>query len=134
MSTEQATKQHLTSRFRSSWSSVAFIVEAMVLLVFLVASFAVLTQLFSASLNRSVQSRSLDAATIAATSIAEHFAADPTAVQDSVQLGDLNIVTDVVKESHDNGVVYTAHIKVYDTRENKQVYELTTSRYSRGVE
>lgn len=132
MSTVQTTPR-IARRERSSWSSVAFIVESMLLLVFLVGSLAVLTQLFSTSLNRSVESRTLDAATIAATSIAEHFAANPTDVQESTRLGDLNVMCNVSEESRQNGVLYKAHIIVYDLGSGKNVYELDTSRYVSGV-
>ena len=119
-------------RTRQSWSSVAFIVESILLLVFLVASLAVLTRVFTASLSRSVESRTLDAATIAATSIAEHFAADPTGVDESTTLGDLIIKCEVTEGSRANGTMYYAHIDVYDTAGvtgGTPVYSIDTSHY-----
>ena len=124
------------SRARTSWSSVAFIVESILLLVFLAASLAVLTKVFSASLNASVESRTLDAATIAAGSIAEHFAADPTGVDEQTELGDLLIVCDVDDEQRKGGTLYHATISVYDktgAHGDEAVYELTTARYESGV-
>ena len=126
-------RRRSVSRERASWSSVAFIVESMLLLVFLVGSLAVLTQLFSAALNRSVESRSLDAATIAATSIAEHFAADPTGVQETTQLGDLYVRCDVEEEPRMGGVLYNAEISVFDVSSGATIYTLHTSRYESGV-
>ena len=120
------------THMRTPWSSVAFIVESILLLLFLVASLAVLTKIFSASLNHSVESRTLDAATIAATSIAEHFAADPTGVNEETQLGDLRIVCSVEGEQHASGVLYHATIDVFDTSasgSNEPVYTLTTASY-----
>lgn len=114
---------------RASWSSIAFVVESMLLLVFLVGSLALLTQLFFSSLNRSVESRSLDAATIAATSIAEHFAADPTGVEEKTQLGDLMVACDVNEVARTRGTLYQAHISVYDLTTGGIIYELDTSRY-----
>ena len=113
---------------------MAFIVESMLLLVFLVGSLAILTQLFISSLNHSVESRTLDASTIAATSIAEHFTADPTGVQRETQLGDLHIVCDVEETPRQSGVLYTAHISVYDLTTGTIAYELTTSQYESGAQ
>lgn len=131
MSMEYADRK-ARSRLRSPWSSVAFIVESILLLLFLVASLAVLTKVFSASLTRGVESRTLDAATIAATSIAEHFAADPTSVQESAKLGDLLVRCDVTDDERRAGTLYHADIAVYDFSEagnGEVVYKLSTSRY-----
>ena len=123
------------SRARTSWSSVAFIVESVLLLVFLAGSLAILTQVFSSSLNRSVESRTLDAATIAATSIAEHFTANPTDVEEETVLGDLRIVCSVADEPREGGTMYHATIDVYDTtgaHGAQPVYSIATSRYESG--
>ena len=132
MSARAATRTRVGTRANTPWSSVAFIVESMLLLVFLVGSLAVLTRLFALSLNRSVESRTLDAANIAATSIAEHFAADPAGVQETVQLGDLTVRCDVVERERKAGVLYEATISVYEADGDKPVYELETSRYEGG--
>ena len=119
----------------ASWTSVAFIVESILLLVFLVGSLAVLTQVFTLSLNRSVESRTLDAATIAASTIAEHFAADPSDVEDEVTLGDLRITCQVDEQPRDNGIMYYARIDVYDLTGSSgdgPVYTLETARYDAG--
>lgn len=125
-------QRHLSSSMRTSWASVAFMVESVLLLVFLVASLAILTQVFSSSLNQSVESRTADAATIAASSIAEHFAADPTDFAEEVVLGDLRITTTVTDEPRAGGVMHRAHISVYDisaTGKVDPVYEIDTSNY-----
>lgn len=122
---------------RLAWSSVAFIVESILLLVFLVASLAILTQVFAASLTRSVESRTLDAASIAATSIAEHFAADPTDVEENIRLGDLLVKCAVVDERRANGTMYYATISVYDMSANgsgEAVYTIETSKYEKGAQ
>lgn len=123
-----------TQKAATSWSSVAFIVESMLLLVFLVGSLAVLTQLFAASLNTSVQSRTQDAATIAATSIAEHFSADPEGVQETTQLGDLIVKCQVEPEQHTSGTLYRAVISVFDGTTGEAVYQIKTARYVSGVQ
>lgn len=114
---------------RSSWTSMAFIVESVLLLVFLVSSLAVLTNVFLSSLDRSVESRTLDAATIAATSIAEHFASDPTGVDEQTQLGDLQVVCTVTEEPRTDGIMYHADINVYDSENEDPVYSISTARY-----
>ena len=133
MSVEYADRKNLR-RARVSWSSASFIVESILLLLFLVASLAVLTQVFSASLTRSVESRTLDAASIAATSIAEHFAADPASIDEKTQLGDLLITCDVTHENRAGGIMYHAKIDVYDLSgyHNGSVYSLETSSYQSG--
>jgi hypothetical protein len=98
----------------------------------LVASLAVLTKIFSASLNHSVESRTLDAATIAASSIAEHFAADPNSVEERTVLGDLVIMCTVTDEERPGGTMKYADIRVYDTSEKNTgsaIYTISTSRY-----
>ncbi len=133
MSVEYASKKSLR-RARVTWSSASFIVESILLLLFLVASLAVLTQVFSASLTRSVESRTLDAASIAATSIAEHFAADPTSVEEKTQLGDLLIKCEVTEENRPGGIMYHAKINVYDLSgyNDDAVYSVETSSYQSG--
>lgn len=117
---------------RSPWTSIAFMVESVLLLVFLAGSLAVLTQVFVTSLNHSVQSRTLDAATIAASSIAEHFASNPTDVQEQTQLGDLLVKCTVSDEKRAAGTMYRAHIDVYSTYSedvSTPVYSIDTSSY-----
>ena len=129
-----AQQRQLSAPTRSSWASVAFIVESILLLLFLVASLAVLTQVFTSSLSRSVESRTLDAATIAASSIAEHFSADPTGVEETTHLGDLDISCAVTQEPRESGgTMYRAVIDVYDVSgtgdAETPVYTLETATY-----
>lgn len=134
----ESSRRTSANLMRTSWASVAFIVESVLLLVFLVASLAVLTQVFVSSLNRSIESRTLDAATIAASSIAEHFAADPTDVSEETVLGDLRITCKVTEDLHAGGTLYRAHIDVFDASESggdALVYSLDTANYrTEGVQ
>ncbi|MCI7552671.1 MAG: hypothetical protein MSA23_01955, partial [Collinsella sp.] len=59
-------------------STTAFVVETLILLVALVSSMGVLTQLFSQSIAASQQSERLCQAVNVAENAAEEFAADPT--------------------------------------------------------
>ena len=105
-----------TRKARTSWSSIAFIVESILLLVFLMASLAVLTQVFT-------------------TSAAERFAADPTAVEESTTVGDLQVTCQVTEQKRAQGTLFEAQI---DVRDNSMegagaiVYSITTSRYESG--
>lgn len=132
---QEAASRKIAAPTHSSWTSVAFIVESILLLLFLVASLAVLTQVFFSSLNRSVESRTLDAATIAASSIAEHFAADPSDIAPETQLGDLKVVCTVSEEPRAGGTMHYAHIEVFNVGEGgggESVYSLDTSSYQPG--
>ena len=100
--------------------------------MFLVASFAVLTQTFAAALNTSVESRTRDAATIAAGSIAERFSANPAAVAERTELGDLLVTCDVVDEPRSDGMMHHATISVYDKNasgKSDPIYTLQSARY-----
>lgn len=129
-------KRRSYRKARAAWSSVAFIVESILLLLFLVGSLAVLTQVFSSSLTASIEGRTLDAATIAATSTAERFAADPTSVEETSEVGDLLVSCEVTTENRVQGVMYKAQIDVYDNSENgkgEKVYSITTAHYESGA-
>lgn len=121
---------------RSPWVSIAFMVESVLLLVFLAASFAVLTNVFVSSLNCSIESRTHDAAVIAASSVAERFAADPAGLEPEVMLGDLRVASKVTEEKRAGGSMYRAEIAVFDESgfgENEPVYLLATSSYRSEV-
>ena len=121
---------------RSPWASIAFMVESILLLVFLAASIAVLTSLFSTSLSSSIESRTQDAAVIAASTIAERFAADPAGVEPEIQIGDLSVTTAVTSVRRTGGTMYHASIAVYDASGSggdEPVYTLVTSSYRSEV-
>lgn len=63
---------------RRPWHGAAFIVEALVLLVFLIASLAVIMQVIAGAHERSIEADRLSNAIILASNDAEAFAADPT--------------------------------------------------------
>ena len=117
---------------RSPWASIAFMVESILLLVFLAASLAVLTSVFSSSLSGSVESRTRDAAVIAASTVAERFAADPAGLEPETKLGDLRVASSVTSERRTGGTMYRADIAVYDASRaggEEPVYTLSTSSY-----
>ena len=99
---------------RSRWSGTAFLVEAMLLLVFVMASVAVFTQVFAVSAERANASRSLTDAVAVATSTAESFCADPSSADGEFFEDGLRIVCRVVPEQRNDGTMYHATIDVYD--------------------
>ena len=113
----QLTSTTRTRASRPAWANVAFIVEAMVLLVFLIASLAVFMQLFSAALERSEEGGTMTGAVAAASTTAERFAADPQGVPAVAEFDDLVVTCDVTPEARDRGTLYHANIAVYRANE-----------------
>jgi len=120
-------RMHRTSGFKNG----AFIIEALILLIFLVLSIAVFTQLFAWSASQSTKSYDLQQAVLAATNTAEEFANDPTGVDELTTEGDLDVVCDVTPSDMPNGTLYSAHITV--DKDGEELYSLDTKRYVRGV-
>ena len=132
MSTEHVSRRS-SVHLRSRWSGTAFLVEAMLLLVFVVASIAVITQLFSASVNQIQDSERLSQAVALTTSQAERFAASPGSAAGEESSDDLRIVCEVEDERTAAGTLYRAHITAYDQVTNEVVYSIDTSRYESEV-
>jgi len=130
---------------RTRWSGAAFLVEAMLLLVFIMASLAVFTQLFSTSAERAIESRDLTDAVAAASATAERFCADPLTVESETQVGGLRVICQVTPERRTGGVIYYATISVYgdaDASESKPaepqaaptpLYTVQTAKYESGA-
>lgn len=130
---------------RTRWSGAAFLVEAMLLLVFIMASLAVFTQLFSTSAERAIESRELTDAVAAASATAERFCANPLGVESELQVGDLRVICQVTPERRTGGIIYYATISVYgDAGESASkpaepqaapmpLYTVQTAKYESGV-
>ncbi|MEG2024524.1 MAG: hypothetical protein RRZ85_03130 [Gordonibacter sp.] len=135
----------LSARHRpdTTWHGTAFVVEALVLLVFLTFAIAVLMQLFGSAHARGLEERSLTQAVALATNDAEAFAAAPQAdlpssifdadgnplsSADAEEVADTFVVTrKVTPEIEPSGTLYRASIVV--ARDGETVYELDTARY-----
>lgn len=138
------------SREQRTWHGAAFIVEALVLLVFLMAALAVVIQLMNAAHERGIQADELSDAIVLASNNAEAFAADPTAttyettfVSENGTLSAYDGAKGAVEELEDTpwyevartventrtdaGTLYTAHISV--SCKGEPLYELDTARY-----
>lgn len=116
-----------SERDRRPWHGAAFIVEALVLLTFLVASVAVTVQVMGASHERGTAAGELSAAVVMASNDAEAFAADPTTGDLAASEDGYELTRTVEQEATDAGTLYRAHIAV--ARDGAIVYELDTARY-----
>ncbi len=138
-------------RDRRPWHGAAFIVEALVLLAFLVAALAVVIPLMVTAHERGTEAQQLSCAIILASNDAETFAAYPedidvesTYAYVDGELVDINVLPDkasaaiyqVVRTTQSQastaGVYYTAHISVF--LEGKELYNVSTSRYTSNAE
>jgi hypothetical protein len=128
MSFELPTHRPTTSA-RPGWASGAFIVESLLLLVFLIGSLAIFTQMFAAAAEQAAQGGTLSAAVAAVGNTAEQFAADPESVSTETHEGDLRVVSDVTQEAREGGTLYRATISAFDANNATPVYTVTTSRY-----
>lgn len=116
---------------RSNKTARAFIVESLVLFVFLVATLIIVSMLFFASVSMSVQGQNLERATIIASNAAERFAANPTSANlDTSEYG-LTVDCKVTPHKGTYGTLYEAHISVSDG--DAVIYSISTSRYVSGV-
>lgn len=121
---------------RTRWSGAAFLVEAMLLLVFVMASLAVFTQMFAASSERANQSGALTDAVAVASTTAEQFSADPTGVAPEATVGDMRVLCQVTPESRPGGTMYRAAISVYAANAApgaQPIYTVSTAKYESGV-
>lgn len=121
---------------RSNWSSTAFLVESLVLLVFLIACLAVFTQMFAHSWLASSDASRLSAACVVAQNAAEDFEANPQGVQNGAfDVNDadgasFHVSRTVESEATATGAMYTVHIAVSD--DTGEVYSLEAQRYMEG--
>ena len=107
------TSAHKRAGQRPAWSGTAFIVEALFLLLFLVASIAIFVQLFAHAEKQSAESVELSRAVALASNAAEHFAANPEAASGVMRADGLVAVYTVTSEQREGGVLYHAEISVY---------------------
>lgn len=96
-----------------SWGGVAFLVEAMLLLVVLIASLAVFTQLFGAAVDRGERSEQLSQAVAAVSSATEEFIANPSQAGGVWRQGDLVVSCQVEGEERAGGTLWHATVSAY---------------------
>ena len=136
---------------RRPWHGAAFIVESLVLLVFLMASLAVLMQVMGNAHERGIEADKLSNAIILASNDAETFAADPTTgdrtaqfslvdgelveltgAEDAASAERYEVERTVQQHAEQAGTLYEARIEV--SSGGNAVYEVNTSRYVSGEE
>ncbi len=131
---------------RAVWPGAAFIVEALLLLVFLTGSLAVLMSLNADADRSGRESAQLMDALVMASNSAEQFAADPQAVVEAQSLAadevdtnvayqdDLLLIREVAVEPTEAGSLFHATITIWDQADvvsvetpnaDEAVYELT---------
>lgn len=146
---------NLTSRRhrfeRPAWSGTAFLVEAIVLLVFLAAAAAIFVQLYTHAASQANESRDLSRAIALAQDTAERFSADPTAfvggsgnAESPDPSGDFVISYSTTTDEADAGTLYQATISVWDAEDRfaenpvgaelarEPLISITTARYVGG--
>lgn len=112
---------------RATWPGTAFLVEALILLAFLVGALAVFMQLFGASAVRGAENGELAQAIVLASNSAEEFAADPQGAAAETTEDGFTVRCDVQPEKTAAGTLYHASITVESNGD--EVYQLETSRY-----
>lgn len=131
MSLYSTRQDELRTSRRGRHGNRAFIVETLVLFVFLIVSFTVIVQLYVASAGLAQQSLDLERAATAAANVAERFSADPTSTNLDVSEEKLTVTCEVTPQPNATGTLYRAHITA--TASGSEVYVLDTARYVSGV-
>lgn len=105
----------------------AFIVEALVLFVFLVATLAIVSQLFFASASQAQRSLELERAVTIAANAAERFSANPASPDLDTGSDGLSVRCAITPQFLTGGTLYKATIIV--SNEVEDIYTLDTARY-----
>lgn len=144
---------------RASWHGTALLVEALVLLAFLVASLALFMQVFAQARGMGAEGSELAQAVAMASDLAEEFAADPAVEPDPLERDGLTASCAIATVAADGaggadaqtdpeaddapsggsssdssgaaGTLYRATILVTDG-DGDEVYRLVTERYASG--
>ena len=113
----------------------AFLIEALIVLAFLMGCLAVFVRLFSAAQLEGLASTRLSEAVVVATNRAEEFSANPTNTGSAKTENGLRVECEVKKEPGKAGTLFKATITVHDERNgDAELFSLETSRYMSGVE
>ena len=137
---------------RASWRGTALLVEALVLLAFLVASLALFMQVFAQARGMGAEGSELAQAVAMASDLAEEFATDPAVEPEPLERDGLTASCAIATVAADDadgtggqtgsgaddalsggtaGTLYRATILVTDG-DGDEVYRLVTERYARG--
>ena len=109
---------------------IAFLIEALVVLAFLMLSLAVFVTLFSGAQLEARSSNRMSEAVQLAINRAEEFSVDPAHADGEKEEDGLRLTCEVKPTKRAVGTLYEATITVHDERYDQQgIYTLTTSRY-----
>ena len=114
-------------RSNTTWHGTAFVIEALVLLVFLAAALAVFFTLLASSHMQSVENEKMAGAAVVATSTAEQFAATPTDVPATQNQGIYTVELITTPNKMEGGTMYKGEIVVYEG--DRELFGMNTSRY-----
>ena len=115
----------------TSERNAGFLMEALLLLAFLIVALAIFAQLFAHASRMGERSRELNRAVLMATSAAEQFSADPTSAPDGIEGDGLSLSCAVSPEPAENGTLYRATIRVTN-ESGEEVYSLVSAKYQGG--
>lgn len=116
-----------------SWHGTAFLVEALVLLLFLVASLGIFMHAFARARAMGAQATQLESAVALASDMAERFCADPAAASEPVEEDGLVATCDVEAPEAGEAAPLRATITVTDA-DGAVIYELATARAAGDAE
>lgn len=114
---------------RPTWHGIAFIMEALVLLLFIALCLAIFMRLFGDAEVIGEESSRLETAVVLAEDAAESFAADPESIGEGLTLHQKAYVVECSSTSRQGraGKLYTCDIVV--SYKGEELYTLQTSRY-----
>ena len=114
-----------------TWAGMALIVETMVLLLFLVASLAVITEVFADATVRARRGEELARAVAAVTTVAERFAADPVGTGGTTTENGMVVSCVVSAENAGAGTLWHATVTAVSPTTGDELYTLATAHYER---
>jgi hypothetical protein len=121
-----------TGTMSARHDNIAFLVEALVLLVVLMASLAVFTNLFASAQREGRHSARTTHAIILATNAAEAFSADPQVGEVTSSSDGLRVSCHAQAEPAGPGKMYRAEVTVVEEDTGETLYTIETARYVRG--
>ena len=116
-------------KHRANWHGTALIVEALILLAFIAACVTVFVQMYSYAYTTNSHDAQVVRAANLATNQAERFAANPSAIETSIEQDGYLVQTVVTPEKTANGTLYHATITVSAADADEPLYNLETARY-----
>ncbi|MBQ9059485.1 MAG: hypothetical protein IJ125_09900 [Atopobiaceae bacterium] len=116
---------------RTSERNAGFLVEALLLLAFLIVALAIFVQLFSQASRAGAHSAEVNRAVLLASNVAEQFASNPTTVSAETTSEGLTASCTVNPRATERGTLYQANI-VVTNEEGETVYSLQSANYQGG--